>query len=58
MYDRLDAVDIEGIVRYIVSLQQEDGSFYGKYYYLHLLLINKSEYNLKFVDYSYHTTLK
>lgn len=30
MYDRLDAVDVEGIVRYVVALQQEDGSFYGE----------------------------
>ncbi|XP_013143093.1 PREDICTED: geranylgeranyl transferase type-2 subunit beta [Papilio polytes] len=29
MYDRLDAIDIEGVVRFAISLQQEDGSFYG-----------------------------
>ncbi|CAH0751089.1 unnamed protein product [Diatraea saccharalis] len=29
MYDRLDAIDVDGVVRYIVSLQQEDGSFDG-----------------------------
>lgn len=30
MYDRLDAIDVEGVVRYVSSLQQEDGSFFGK----------------------------
>lgn len=30
MYDRLDAIDIEAVVRYVVSLQQEDGSFFGR----------------------------
>ncbi|XP_013199619.1 geranylgeranyl transferase type-2 subunit beta [Amyelois transitella] len=29
MYDRLDAVDVEGIVRFVSSLQQGDGSFFG-----------------------------
>lgn len=30
MYNRLDAIDIEGVVRYVTSLQQDDGSFFGK----------------------------
>ena len=29
MYDRLDAVDVEGVVRFVSSMQQEDGSFIG-----------------------------
>ncbi|CAH2038021.1 unnamed protein product, partial [Iphiclides podalirius] len=29
LYDRLDAIDVEGVVRYVASLQQEDGSFFG-----------------------------
>ncbi|PZC86201.1 geranylgeranyl transferase type-2 subunit beta [Helicoverpa armigera] len=29
MYDRLDAIDVDGVVKYIASLQQEDGSFFG-----------------------------
>ncbi|XP_022912159.1 geranylgeranyl transferase type-2 subunit beta [Onthophagus taurus] len=29
MYDRLDVIDVEGIVKYVVSLQQPDGSFSG-----------------------------
>jgi len=28
-YDRLDAVDVDGIVKYVASLQQSDGSFTG-----------------------------
>lgn len=28
--DRLDAVDIEGIVKFVKSLQQKDGSFHGE----------------------------
>lgn len=28
-YDRLDAIDVEGVVKYIASLQQPDGSFTG-----------------------------
>ncbi|XP_060517045.1 geranylgeranyl transferase type-2 subunit beta [Cylas formicarius] len=28
-YDRLDAIDVEGVVKYISSLQQPDGSFSG-----------------------------
>lgn len=29
IYDRLDAVNTEDVVKYVVSLQQPDGSFYG-----------------------------
>ncbi|XP_061713558.1 geranylgeranyl transferase type-2 subunit beta [Cydia pomonella] len=29
LYDRVDAIDVEGVVRYIKSMQQEDGSFFG-----------------------------
>ncbi|CAG4979360.1 unnamed protein product [Colias eurytheme] len=29
MYDRLDAIDIDGVVRFVVSMQQDDGSFFG-----------------------------
>lgn len=29
MYDRLDAIDVEGVVRFVSSMQQEDGSFIG-----------------------------
>ncbi|KAJ2945794.1 hypothetical protein O0L34_g4699 [Tuta absoluta] len=29
MYNRLDAIDVDGVVRYVSSLQQEDGSFFG-----------------------------
>lgn len=29
MYDRLDSIDVEAAVRYVVSLQQDDGSFFG-----------------------------
>lgn len=28
-YDRLDAIDVEGVVKYVQSLQKEDGSFTG-----------------------------
>ncbi|CAG9093034.1 unnamed protein product [Plutella xylostella] len=31
MYDRLDCLDVEGLVRFVSSLQNEDGSFCGKY---------------------------
>lgn len=30
MYDRLDAIDVEGVVKYVASMQQDDGSFTGK----------------------------
>ncbi|KAF9407476.1 hypothetical protein HW555_012505, partial [Spodoptera exigua] len=29
MYNRLDAIDVEGVVKFVASLQQPDGSFYG-----------------------------
>ncbi|KAL1491636.1 hypothetical protein ABEB36_012205 [Hypothenemus hampei] len=29
MYDRVDAIDVEGVVKYVKSLQQPDGSFSG-----------------------------
>lgn len=29
MYDALDMVNTEKVVEFVVSLQQEDGSFYG-----------------------------
>ncbi|KAL4719677.1 hypothetical protein ACJJTC_002998 [Scirpophaga incertulas] len=29
MYDQMDVVDIDGVIRYVSSLQNEDGSFYG-----------------------------
>lgn len=29
MYDRLDAIDTEGVIKYVKSLQQTDGSFSG-----------------------------
>lgn len=29
LYDNLDAIDVEGVVKYIVSLQLPDGSFMG-----------------------------
>lgn len=31
MYNRMDVIDVESIVKYIVSLQKTDGSFTGKY---------------------------
>lgn len=30
MYDEVKAIDIEGVVKYIASLQKDDGSFMGK----------------------------
>ncbi|KAI8435601.1 hypothetical protein MSG28_003876 [Choristoneura fumiferana] len=29
IYDRLDAIDVEGVVRFVKAMQQEDGSFFG-----------------------------
>lgn len=29
MYDRIDAIDVEGVVKYVKSLQNPDGSFTG-----------------------------
>ncbi|KAJ0176982.1 hypothetical protein K1T71_006991 [Dendrolimus kikuchii] len=29
MYNRIDAIDVEGVVRFIKAMQQEDGSFFG-----------------------------
>ena len=29
LYDALDAIDADGIVKYVSGLQQEDGSFFG-----------------------------
>lgn len=29
LYDRLDAIDVDGVVKYVASLQTEDGSFMG-----------------------------
>ena len=29
LYDALDTIDVEGVVKFIIGLQQEDGSFYG-----------------------------
>merc|ERR1719228_1393571 len=29
IYDCLDSIDIEGVVRFVQSLQQDDGSFWG-----------------------------
>lgn len=30
MYDRLDAIDVEGVVRFVKAMQQENGSFFGE----------------------------
>lgn len=45
MFDRLDAVDVEGVVRFIASLQQEDGSFFGKYLCQYYYIIITYHYN-------------
>lgn len=33
MYDKIDVIDVEGVIKYITSLQLEDGSFMGIYFY-------------------------
>lgn len=30
MYDEIKAIDVEGVVKYVISLQNDDGSFMGR----------------------------